>query len=89
MPTAPQNLNYMNLINTGVMFNVTLTWNRPDPPNGIITQYNVSDILLIVNNFNDNCHRYLMLLQTHKGAILIFRMQASLIVLSHLIHGLI
>ena len=71
------------------MFNVTLTWSRPDPPNGIITQYNVSDILLMVNNFNDDCHRYLMLIQTHKEDSFIFRMQASLIVLSHLIHGLI
>ena len=24
-------------------FNITLTWSRPDPPNGIITQYNVSN----------------------------------------------
>ena len=24
------------------MFNITLTWNRPDPPNGVIIQYNVS-----------------------------------------------
>ena len=40
MPTAPHNLNYTNLTATGV----TLTWRRPDPPNGLITQYNVSDI---------------------------------------------
>ena len=40
MPTAPRNLEYKDLTNTGV----TLTWSRPDPPNGIITQYNVSDI---------------------------------------------
>ena len=89
MPTAPQNLNYMNFINTGVMFNVTLTWSRPDPPNGIITQYNVSGTLLMVNIFNNNCHRYLMLIQTYKEEILIFRKQTSIVVLSHLIHGLI
>ena len=44
VPTAPLNLNYTNRTDTGVMFNVTLTWSRPDPPNGIITHYNVSDI---------------------------------------------
>ena len=34
----------MNPTNTGGIFSVTLTWKRPDPPNGLITQYNVSDI---------------------------------------------
>ena len=89
MPTAPRNLDYIKSTDNGVMFNITLIWSRPDPPNGIITQYNVSDILLMVNDFNDNCHRYLMLIQTHKGAILIFRKQTSIVALSHLIHGLI
>ena len=40
VPTAPHNLSYTYLTGTGV----TLTWRRPDPPNGLITQYNVSDI---------------------------------------------
>ena len=43
VPTVPRNFNYVNPTNTGVMFNITLIWSRPDPPNGIITQYNVSD----------------------------------------------
>ena len=40
MPTAPRDLDYTDLTDTGV----TLTWRRPDPPNGLIIQYNVSDI---------------------------------------------
>ena len=40
VPTVSRNLNYTDLTATGV----TLTWRRPDPPNGLITQYNVSDI---------------------------------------------
>ena len=40
VPTAPRNLNYTDLTATAV----TLTWRRPDPPNGLIIQYNVSDI---------------------------------------------
>ena len=44
VPTAPRDFNYMNPANTGVIISVTLTWRRPDPPNGLITQYNVSDI---------------------------------------------
>ena len=47
MPTAPRNLEYREPVITGNMFNITLTWSRPDPPNGIITQYNVSDILVM------------------------------------------
>ena len=43
VPTAPQNLNFMDFTNTGATLSVTLTWRRPDPPNGLITQYNVSD----------------------------------------------
>ena len=43
VPTAPQNLNLMDFTNTGATLSVTLTWRRPDPPNGLITQYNVSD----------------------------------------------
>ena len=38
-PSAPRDLDYVDLTATGV----TLTWRRPDPPNGLITQYNVSD----------------------------------------------
>ena len=44
MPTAPRDLNYAIHTNASATVSVTLTWNRPDPPNGIITQYNVSDI---------------------------------------------
>ena len=44
VPTAPHSLNYNNPANTGVTLNITLTWRRPDPPNGFITQYNVSDV---------------------------------------------
>ena len=40
-PTAPRNLkNYIDSTHTDVL----LTWRRPDPPNGLITHYNVSDI---------------------------------------------
>ena len=66
MPTAPRNLVYGEPVHsvTGNMFNVTLTWSRPDPPNGVITWYNVSDI--IINSLaivfdNVYCHRYLIL----------------------------
>ena len=45
VPTAPRDFNYMNPASTGVMLSVTLTWRRPDPPNGIIIQYNVSHII--------------------------------------------
>ena len=45
VPTTPQNLKIMDFTNTGVIFSVTLTWTRPDPPNGLIIQYNVSDII--------------------------------------------
>ena len=44
VPTDPRNFNYINPTNAGDMFNITLIWSRPDPPNGIITQYNVSNI---------------------------------------------
>ena len=40
VPAAPRNLNYTDLTATGVI----LTWRRPDPPNGLIIQYNVSHI---------------------------------------------
>ena len=43
VPTAPRDLNYMSTTNTGVTLSVTLTWSKPDPTNGVITQYNVSD----------------------------------------------
>ena len=39
-PTAPRDLTSMDLTSSSV----TLTWRRPDPPNGLIIQYNVSDI---------------------------------------------
>ena len=45
VPTTPRNLKIMDFTNTGVTFSVTLTWGRPDPPNGLIIQYNVSDII--------------------------------------------
>ena len=44
VPTAPRDFKYMNPTSIGGMSSVTLTWSRPDPPNGLITQYNVSDI---------------------------------------------
>ena len=40
-PSAPHDLDYVDLTTTGV----TLTWRIPDPPNGLITQYNVSDTI--------------------------------------------
>ena len=40
VPTASCNLTYIDFTAT----DVTLIWRRPDPPNGLITQYNVSDI---------------------------------------------
>ena len=46
VPTAPRDFNYMNPTNAGVILSVTLTWRRPAPPNGLITQYNVSDIII-------------------------------------------
>ena len=45
VPTAPHNFNsYISTTTTGITLSVILTWGRPDPPNGLITQYNVSDI---------------------------------------------
>ena len=44
VPTAPCNVVPMEPDVTGNVFNITLTWSRPDPPNGLITLYNVSDI---------------------------------------------
>ena len=49
VPTAPPNFNYMSPTNNDGVLSVTLTWRRPDPPNGLITQCNVSDIT------NSNC----------------------------------
>ena len=43
MSTAPQNLNHTEPDISNGMFNITLTWSRPDPPNGIIAQYDVSN----------------------------------------------
>ena len=62
VPSAPRNFNNNNPTNTCVILSVALTWRRPDPPNGLITQYNVSDIT------NSYClklscyHRYLTVL---------------------------
>ena len=39
MPTSPRDLKVTVTNNE-----VTLTWSRPDPPNGLITQYSVSII---------------------------------------------
>ena len=43
VPTAPRNLAHTPPDITGNTFSITLTWSRPDPPHGLITQYNVSD----------------------------------------------
>ena len=84
----------MDFTNTGATLSVTLTWSRPDPPNGLITQYNVSDN---TNNYylvDNNSNRYLMLLQTYKMKdlmiILLFNQLtvAVVVVLTYLIHGL-
>ena len=45
VPTAPRKLMLTLSDITGNTFSITLTWNRPDPPNGLITQYNVSDTI--------------------------------------------
>ena len=58
-PSVPRDLD-IDLTATGV----TLTWRRPDPPNGLITQYNVSDTLIVVCDYT-YCHRYLILLHNH------------------------
>ena len=44
MPTPPLDLSAMVTNNE-----VTLTWSRPDPPNGLITQYSVS---VITNSYD-------------------------------------
>ena len=44
MPSAPQNLNLMSPINTDGILSITVTWRRPDPPNGRIINYTVSNI---------------------------------------------
>ena len=46
VPSAPRDFNYMSPTNTDVTLSVTLTWKRPDPPNGLINQYNVSDSII-------------------------------------------
>ena len=48
-PTAPRDLNYTDYLINDNVFNITLTWSRPDPPNGLIIQYIVSDF--INNNY--------------------------------------
>ena len=37
VPTIPCNLMHTEPVVAGNMFNVTLTWSRPDPPNGVIS----------------------------------------------------
>ena len=37
VPTAPRDFSYSHFTNSSVV----LTWRRPNPPNGVITQYNV------------------------------------------------
>ena len=70
MPTAPHDLDHMEPVISRGMFNVTLTWRRPNPPNGIITQYNVSGNANC-NNFDIvYCYRYLIMLSTHHVMIL-------------------
>ena len=72
MPTAPQNLDHTEPDVINDMFNITLTWSIPDPPNGIITQYNVSGNANC-NNFDIvYCYRYLILLLTRNVMILQF-----------------
>ena len=65
VPSAPRDLDYVDLTVTGV----TLTWRRPDPPNGLIIEYNVSDTIdsdLTVDDIaNAYCCRYLILLHNH------------------------
>ena len=51
VPTIPCNLMHTEPVVAGNMFNVTLTWSRPDPPNGVISQYIVSDITIIAITF--------------------------------------
>ena len=97
VPTAPQNLNLMDFTYTGATLSVTLTWRRPDPPNGLITQYNVSDT---TNSYylidNNSSNRYLMLLQTYKMKLLMIILLfckltvvvVVVVVLIHLIHGM-
>ena len=41
VPTSPRELSTMVTRN-----DVRLTWSRPDPPNGLITQYTVSFITI-------------------------------------------
>ena len=89
MSSIPRNF-VVNSTDTGVMFNITLTWSRPDPSNGIITQYIVSDINAIIFD-NTYCHRYFILVQTHKVKLLmisLFRQQTSTVTMTHPIHGL-
>ena len=50
-PTAPRDFNYMNPTITGVALSVTLTWRRPDPTNGVITQYNVSSMTQLMSEY--------------------------------------
>ena len=60
-PTAPKSLMVVNFTDTTHARTVTLSWMPPDPPNGIITQYQVryrrrgsNDIYLSQNIVNTN-----------------------------------
>ena len=63
VPTTPHNFIYYNPTNTGVTLSITLTWRRPDSPNGLITQYNVSDIT------NSCCLRLSLMSQVSYNAV--------------------
>ena len=51
VPTVPRDFTHMDPASSGAKFNVTLTWSRPDPPNGLIIQYNVSNTANNYMNF--------------------------------------
>ena len=89
VPTAPQNLNFMDFTNTGATLSVTLTWRRPDPPNGLITQYNVSDVTNIYCIIDNDSNRYLTLLQAHKVKNFTIILLFSKLTVIAPIHGLI
>ena len=86
MPTPPRDLEYSDPATFGNMFNITLTWNRPDPPNGLIIQYNVSDATYSYYLDYVYCHRYLILVQPQ---VLLYRIQLLIMMFVHLIHGLV
>ena len=75
VPSPPQNLNLVGPDRTAGTFSVTVRWERPDPPNGRIINYNVSSIAyasIIIANFN--CYRYPIM-------VLIYKMKCFIILL--------